>query len=500
MRATTRSFARSIIVAVLTAMAALIIGVTQMLTTAVTASLGLTAVQALIVPGTGTPDAAPDYIDNVVDYYLVPEGKCADNTVANCPTTGIKYFATFWPIPLPGWGGLDGEKWNVSVADGVDHLNDAYDDAVDDLQPGDRIVVFGYSQGATVASNFKREHATDSWALKALTDYSYIGNPQKPNGGFFERLAFLGNVPILDAQFGDPTPTDTCTDATGALRTCATDFALQYDGVVDFPQWLANPVSLLNAVAGFQYVHGTYLAPNGDDPVTETPYGYSVEEVQDAVNAAQTSCTAATYCQQAPGSDTIYVVLPARYLPIYQPFIDIGDATGTSALIVPITDFLSPFTQTLIETGYNREDYSKPTPGTLLPPSNFNPIKVAGDLIQDIPEGINMALTPGRTPLPGSPPLPATASTLSDTSGTNTVVSNTQPKLFDRKPLVRLGLIAKPGEGVTATGSNGSSTNRPLQNALKDFHPVRDVVKAVSGTVNKALGKDDTSSAGDDAE
>ncbi len=351
-----------------------------------------------------------------------------------------------------------------------------------------------------MASNFKREHATDSWALKALTDYSYIGNPQKPNGGFFERLAFLGNVPILDAQFGDPTPTDTCTDATGALRTCATDFALQYDGVVDFPQWLANPVSLLNAVAGFQYVHGTYLAPNGDDPVTETPYGYSVEEVQDAVNAAQTSCTAATYCQQAPGSDTIYVVLPARYLPIYQPFIDIGDATGTSALIVPITDFLSPFTQTLIETGYNREDYSKPTPGTLLPPSNFNPIKVAGDLIQDIPEGIDMALTPGRTPLPGSPPLPATASTLSDTSGTNSVVSNTQPKLFDRKPLVRLGLIAKPGEGVTATGSNGSSTNRPLQNALKDFHPVRDVVKAVSGTVNKALGKDDTSSAGDDAE
>ncbi len=266
----------------------------QSLATAVTAAIGLSAATALIVPGTGTPDAAPDYIDNVVDYYLVPEGKCADNTVANCPTTGIKYFATFWPIPLPGWGGLEGEKWNVSVADGVDHLNDAYDVAVDDL--------------------------------------------------------------------------------------------------------------------------------------------------------------------------------------------------------------VSPATQTIIETGYNRTDYSKPQPGTLLPPANFNPIKTAVDLVNDIPEGINMALTPGRTPLPGSPPLPATASTLSDTSGTNTIVSNTQPKLFDGKSLVRLGLIAKPGEGVAATGSNGSSTNRPLQNALKDFHPVRDVVKAVSDTVNKALGKDDTSSAGDDAE
>lgn len=30
-----------------------------------------------------------------------------------------------------------------------------------------------------------------------------------------------------------------------------------------------------------------------------------------------------------------------------------------------------------------------------------------------------------------------------------------------------------------------------MSNALKDFHAVRDAVKAVSGTVNKALGKDD---------
>ena len=134
----------------------------QSLTTAVTASLGLTAVQALIVPGTGTPDPQPDYIKNAVDYYLVPEGKCPDNTAANCPTTGIKYYATFWPIPLPGWGGLEGQKWNVSVADGVDHLNDAYDVAKAVNGGNDKIVVFGYSQGATVVSNFKREHAIDT--------------------------------------------------------------------------------------------------------------------------------------------------------------------------------------------------------------------------------------------------------------------------------------------------------------------------------------------------
>ena len=83
-----------------------------------------------------------------------------------------------------------------------------------------------------------------------------------------------------------------------------------------------------------------------------------------------------------------------------------------------------------------------------------------------------------------------TVSTLSDSNTTNTIVSNpTTPKLTT--PDIRLGLFAKPGEGVTATGANGSSANRPLQNALKDFHPVRDVVKAVSDTAKKAFGKDD---------
>ena len=485
MRITARSAVRTTVVAIMTAFVALILGVTQTLTTAIAASIGLTAVQALIVPGTGTPDPQPDYIDNVVDYYLVPGGDCVDNTVADCPTTGIKYFATFWPIPLPGWGGLQGEKWNVSVADGVAHLNDAYDVA---KGTDDDIVVFGYSQGATVAANFKRDHADDPDDLKARTNYFFIGDPQRPNGGFFERFAILGNVPILDAQFGDPAPTDTCTDETGDPRVCATDFALMYDGVVDFPEWILNPLALVNAVAGFQYVHGTYLAPNGDDPPTETPYGYTVTEVQDAIEAAEADCSAATYCQVH--GDTRYVTLPARVLPIYQLPLDLAAATGTSALVIPIVDLLQPATQTLIETAYTRDDYGVPSPVTLLP--RFNPIQVATDLVNDIPEGINNALTPGLQPLP---PLagtgPDAATTLTITDNTNKDVVKT-PKLFDGKPLTRLSLFAKPNQGITATGTGGTDAERPsLRGALGDVHPVRDAVKAVSGAVKKVLGKED---------
>jgi hypothetical protein len=53
-------------------------------------------------------------------------------------------------------------------------------------------------------------------------------------------------------------------------------------------------------------------------------------------------------------------------------------------------------------------------------------------------------------------------------------------------------LFAKPNEGITTTGTDGTNTDRPLRDALGNVHPVRDVVTAVSGTVKKVLGNDDT--------
>ena len=110
-----------------------------------------------------------------------------------------------------------------------------------------------------------------------------------------------------------------------------------------------------------------------------------------------------------------------------------------------------------------------------------------------------MALEPGRTPLPGSPPPLDAESTLSETTtttvaSTNEEVAPTTTKPFDGKPLVRLGLIAKPGEGIT-TGTDGSTSDRPLRNALNDFHPVRDVVNTMSSSVQKALGTEDNTAA-----
>ena len=71
-----------------------------------------------------------------------------------------------------------------------------------------------------------------------------------------------------------------------------------------------------------------------------------------------------------------------------------------------------------------------------------------------------MALTPGRTPLPGSPPrYRRTATTLSDTNTTNTIVSkSTTPNLGT--PDIRLGIFAKPGGQPTTVPTERTPIGR----------------------------------------
>lgn len=48
---------------------------------------------------------------------------------------GVNYFASFWPLPLPGWCDPGRcEKFDVSVADGVENLRSALED-ISNLDP-----------------------------------------------------------------------------------------------------------------------------------------------------------------------------------------------------------------------------------------------------------------------------------------------------------------------------------------------------------------------------
>ncbi|MBB3604559.1 hypothetical protein FHT40_004237 [Mycolicibacterium sp. BK556] len=415
-----RTATRSVIVSLLAMLTAVALAVGS----TISAAVSLAAV-ALIVPGTGTPNPAvpplgTNYMENAVNYYIQPlDPACA----TTCTPEPVPYTAQFWPFPFAGWGGLNGAKWNVSVASGVESLNTQ----IAATDPNDDVVIFGYSQGATVSNIVKRQLAdANGGVIPDRYSFVFIGDPNRPNGGLFERLAALGTVPILDATFGQPAPTDTT--VLPAVNT--TDIAFQYDGVADFPANPLNALAVLNALAGFWYIHGNYISPRGTQPSTELPYGYTIPELETAIDCSQSPKNCQTF------NDTLYITIPAKTLPIMQPLLDIGAATGTTAIIKPFVDLISPVTRVLIETGYDRSNYGQPMPFNIFTP--INPVKLTVDLAKAVVQGIHDALgdVGVSVPAPAVPapavPAPATSSTLAAAS-TSQPATEAAPKPVQRK-------------------------------------------------------------------
>ena len=139
------------------ALAAALCAVVTAVSGGVTAAITLTAT-ALIVPGTAVPNPAnvPGYMENAVDYYISPT---TTSCASVCTPVPVPYIAQFWPFPWEGWGGLGGAKLDESVASGVAQLTS---DLVGDNNPSadSPVVIFGYSQGATVAGNVIRPTST----------------------------------------------------------------------------------------------------------------------------------------------------------------------------------------------------------------------------------------------------------------------------------------------------------------------------------------------------
>ena len=175
MRLVIASLARFMVLALATGLSAVVTAVSGPVTAAVT----LTAT-ALIVPGTAVPNpaAVPGYMDNAVGYYISPTtASCA----IVCTPEPVPYLAQFWPFPWEGWGGLSGAKLDESVASGVAQLTS---DLVGDDNPGpdSPVVIFGYSQGATVAGIVKFQLSRLPSRDQADINFVLIGNPNRPNG------------------------------------------------------------------------------------------------------------------------------------------------------------------------------------------------------------------------------------------------------------------------------------------------------------------------------
>jgi PE-PPE domain len=422
-----RTTVGSIVVVLLAVPGALLIGLTS--TTTADPALAAAAATALIVGGTGDSDPASElnYLPNARDYYIAPFNPSC-TAAGGCNLVGIMYPAQLWPIPWDNYGGLTGKKFDVSVADGVTNLNIELQNLLASPDPPDSIVIFGYSQGARVATVEKIALAAASPDVQDSVSFVLIGNPNRPNGGILTRFGFLGHVPIIDVTFGQPTPTDT------SMPT--TDIAYEYDGVADFPEYPIDLLADINAFAGYWYVHPTMLNPLDGDPTG--PYEYTPDQLEAAI---LDPANRQTY------GDTTYITIPTLNLPILQPLRDFATATNTTALITPLIDLIQPTLKVLIDLGYNRSiNPGVPTEAGLIPP--IDPVTLTAQLITSVQQGVRAALTDlGMQPVtPLAPPSPPNSSTLAPAETPAIVASAT-----------RSGDISTPTGAIKASGPPSGS-------------------------------------------
>jgi PE-PPE domain len=322
---------------------------------------------------------------------------------------------------------------------------------VQPLLPGlseeNRLVIFGYSQSGAIAS-IEKQRLADQLSEEDQQWVTWIvtGNVSRPNGGLNGRLPFT--FPIVEFPYGPVTPTDT--------DMSTDDIALKWDIIADAPLVVTNPLAMFNALIGgpgFGINHGTYPNPLGVPP-TGLVGGYTQDEWQAIMdNPEGYAATNPDVVNVQHFGDTRYITVAPRVLPLLVPLHMIG--------LGFVADLIEPALRDIIEqTGYDRSiPYGQPTTFRLIP--IFNPIKLAIDLIADIPEGIQQALNGGPPPL--NPPETVTTSTLAGARvSTSTEATEDVSETKDMTPKLA---VVKDSETTTVhqTAVENDTTSAPKE-------------------------------------
>jgi hypothetical protein len=342
-----RAAHRSVLVVLLALLGAIWLGMSSTMATA----LKFAAATALIMGGTNHPLSVPpdtqpfvnSYVAGAQNNYIVPGGFCP---MAGCTTVvAVVTPEQFSPI----FGTM---TFDQSVAQGVSNLDRCVHGSTNCVTnqavPGTSappfagpLVIFGYSQSATIATLEKRNLAAAQ--NPPATSFVLLENPNRPNGGILARAPGL-TIPILGVTFSGPTPTNT--------QFPTIDVARQYDGVADAPLNPLNLLSDVNAALGYYYLHGS---------------------------AANLSLSDAQF--QGQFGDTSYYLIPTQRLPLLMPLAQLGVPD-------PILAVLDAPLRVLVEAGYNRTiSPGQPSPASLL--YTPNPIALVVNLLVSIPTGLD---------------------------------------------------------------------------------------------------------------
>ena len=400
-----RRFARATTAGVFALVAAVLMMVTSTMTSIIAAT-AIAATTALIMGGTGNPlstekdtlSYVQKYLGMAVDNYIAPSGVAT-------PPPGESYNPVAVITPeewAPEHGTLSLDQ---SIAIGTTNLDNCikatdceYNTDVGSAAPaaGDRFVVFGYSQSATIGTLEKRALAAqypDGGGPNV--SFVFIGNGDRPNGGFLARgpVGFTMPLGLIfgGATFSGPSPTNT--------QYQTVDIAEQYDVWADVP---INPLNML-ALANWysSYVHYNYSDVSLNDPgiIDQGQYG-----------------------------DTHYYMIPQKIIPL------LSSVQALPVIGNPLADALNEPLRVLVEAAYNRT-LSPGQPVQFNPLYMPNPVKLAADFLAAIPTGLDnafedtMGIRPFGTVRPGpygvgGPPVTETvppATTAAADSATTTV-------------------------------------------------------------------------------
>jgi hypothetical protein len=249
---------------------------------------------ALLMGGTSIPQPSQLYLDAADALYLAPRG------------FGGTLQSLFTPEDVSPTSEARGEQ----ILDSA--ILEKFDNG--DLSAQNPLVVFGYSQSASISSDVMRELAGQG-VPSSDVHFVLIGDPDNPAGGL---EVVTSNLSPQDLMANVATPND----------LYPTDiYTHEFDGVADFPKYPINLLSDLNAVLGCIYEHGTYLSL--------TP-----EAISDAVQLPTTV------------ADTMvnYYIIPSESLPLLDP-LRLIPLVGQ-----PLYDLLEPDTRILVDLGYGSID------------------------------------------------------------------------------------------------------------------------------------------------
>lgn len=314
---------------------------------------------ALIMGGTGLqggslPSGMPteDFVTGVFSRYIDP---------AEPFFSGQPVFPGFTPVPLvtpeqddtPATGDLTLAE---SIAQGLANL----DTAITQIYAGNQLLVFGYSQSATLASLEMNAFIASGHGPNPADLHFVLIGANSPESGMGSLQSAFPNMPSAAVPPDTPYPTDI--------------YTLQYDGLADFCQYPINLLCDINAGMGMAY-HLTYP--------TLTP-----EQLASAVELP----TSPDYYDD--GGMTHYYFIPSQNLPLLGPLQVLEEAVpALKPVIQPFIELIQPTLTYLVNTGYDDPytTYANVLATTSLFP-DISPTTFADNLLQNAINGVNAML------------------------------------------------------------------------------------------------------------